>query len=341
MRRLTIRLTCFALLYGGPATIVAQPSRSRCTPADSIAATAKTKLDSIGHRAATTEQYWLAYCILKRLDAGEPMRKGIAYDLAISSMETGHFAESTRYFARAEEEAAADSTHDRWSLAAWMDGYGRVAFGDAAGARDMRARLLSVDPTHPGVTGIETYLAHFERRFDDARRPMLDRVARGLRVPVSLAHIGDAFFAAGMLDSARAAYGRALALDTAVAVGLTGHAVSTSMAGVALAQGHRDEAARLLLRSESRVRRALADGRDSQGYPYDMAAICALRGDTVAALSWLERAIDQGWREVAFTRFDPLLASRHSSPAFARLIARAASLSTVERRRADAMLPRP
>jgi hypothetical protein len=66
-----------------------------------------------------------------------------------------------------------------------------------------------------------------------------------------------------------------------------------------------------------------------------MAAVCALRGDTAAALSWLDRAIDQGWRKAAFTRFDPLLASLHKSPTFARLVARDDSLSAVERRRAE------
>jgi tetratricopeptide (TPR) repeat protein len=293
-------------------------------------------LDSIGHRAATTEHYALAYCVLKRLDAIDPKRKGIAYDLAIASMETGHFAESTRYFARAEAEAAADGTRDQWLQAAWMDGYGRVAFGDTAGARVMIARMKAVDSMHAGVAGVESYLAHFARRFDEARRPMLDRLSRGVRPPSSYAHIGDAFLAEGMVDSARVAFERALALDTAASLGLTGHAVSTSLAAVALAQGRRDEAAGLLRRSETRVRRALADGRDSQVYPYDMAAIFALRGDTASALTWLSRAIDQGWRKVAFTRFDPLLTSLHGSRGFERLLARDDSLSAAERRAARA-----
>jgi tetratricopeptide (TPR) repeat protein len=341
MRNLWILLACCAGLVSWPAAGNAQSTSSSCATIGGLASASPATLDSIGHRAATSEHYALAYCALKRLDALEPPHPGIAYDLAVSAMETGHFAESTRYFARAERDAERDSTHDRWAAAAWMDGYGRVAFGDTAGARAVRARMLAVDPMHPGITGIDNYLAHFARAFADARRPMVDRIKRDVRSVGSYAHIGDAFLAAGMLDSARIAYERALALDSTARVGLTGHAVTTSLAAVALAQHRNDEAARLLRRSEDRVRWALADGRDSQVYPYDMAAIAALRGDTAAALSWLSRALDQGWRKVAFMRFDPLLASLHGSSAFARLVARDDSLSAVERKNAAVFAARP
>ena len=334
MQILKISVACCVWLAGGPAVSLAQPGMATCATLESIASRSTTKLDSIGHWAATTEHYALAYCALKRLESIEPTRPGIAYHLAIASMETGHFAESTRYFARAKEEAARDSTRDRWLLAGWMDGYGRVAFGDTAGAQAVRARMIEVDPTYYGITGIESYLAHFARRFEDAREPMRKRVNRGQRLAGSYAHIGDAFLAEGMLDSARVAFEKALAVDSAISLGLTGHAVTTSLAAVALAQNRTDDAARLLRRSEDRVRRALADGRDSQVYPYDMAAICALRGDTAAALSWLDRAIDQGWRKAAFTRFDPLLGSLHGSRTFARLLARDDSLARFERQRA-------
>ena len=350
MEGLRTHLAYYMCLGTWPVALAAQPGASACARIDSITSAPAARLESIGHQAASTEHYLVGYCALKRLDAIDPTRTGIAYDLAVSAMETGRFGESTRYFARAEQEASKDATTDRWSLAMWMDGYGRVAFGDTAGARAVRDRLASVDPAHAGVTGIDTYLAHFARRFDDARRPMRDRIDHGVRVAGSndlwsgvysraYAHIGDAFLAAGLLDSARAAYEQALALDTAVSVGLTGHTVSTSLASIALAQGRSAEATRLLRRSEDRIRRALADSRDSQVYPYDMAAVCALRGDTAAALTWLDRALDHGWRKAAFTRFDPLLASLHGSPTFARIVARDDSLSAAERRSAWTLKP--
>src|SRR5262249_11388774 len=155
-----------------PVTLAAQPRASACPTIDSIGSAPVPKLESIGHQAASTEHYLVAYCALKRLDGIEPTRKGIAYDLAVAAMETRHLGAPPRYVARAEQEAAKDATTGRWSLAMWMDGYGRVAFGDTSGARAVRDRIVSVDPAHPAVTGIDTYLAHFARRFDDARRPM-------------------------------------------------------------------------------------------------------------------------------------------------------------------------
>src|SRR5262245_12981603 len=65
----------------------------------SIRSASPATLDSIGRGAAATEHYAVAYCALSRLDALEPMRIGVAYHLAVAAMETGRFAESTRYFA--------------------------------------------------------------------------------------------------------------------------------------------------------------------------------------------------------------------------------------------------
>src|SRR5215467_14434153 len=166
VERLRIQFACCACLGTWPIAIAAQSSGPACAAIDSIGSAPVPRLESIGHQAATTEHYFVAYCALKRLDGITPAHTGIAYDLAVAAMETGRFGESTLYFARAEQEASKDATTDRWSLAMWMDGYGRVAFGDTSGARAVRDHVSSVDPTHPAVTGIDTYLAHFARRFD-------------------------------------------------------------------------------------------------------------------------------------------------------------------------------
>jgi tetratricopeptide (TPR) repeat protein len=65
------------------------------------------------------------------------------------------------------------------------------------------------------------------------------------------------------------------------------------------------------------------------------AAIHALRGDAVAALDWLERAYDAGWRDARTFAHDPLLASISREPRFARLLTRIEADVTGMRARAD------
>ena len=65
------------------------------------------------------------------------------------------------------------------------------------------------------------------------------------------------------------------------------------------------------------------------------AAIHALRGESVAALDWLERAYDAGWRDARTLAHDPLLASISREPRFARLVSRIEADVATMRARAD------
>ncbi len=65
------------------------------------------------------------------------------------------------------------------------------------------------------------------------------------------------------------------------------------------------------------------------------AAIHALRGESAAALDWLDRAYDAGWRDARTSALDPLLASMRREPRFARLLSRIEADVTAMRARAD------
>ena len=65
------------------------------------------------------------------------------------------------------------------------------------------------------------------------------------------------------------------------------------------------------------------------------AAIHALRGESAAALDWLDRAYDAGWRDARTSALDPLLASIRREPRFARLLSRIEADVTAMRARAD------
>lgn len=56
--------------------------------------------------------------------------------------------------------------------------------------------------------------------------------------------------------------------------------------------------------------------------PYDMATICAVGGDHVAAFGWLEKAIEQRSVDVVWIRVDPRLDPIRDKPGFQEIVAR-------------------
>jgi TolB-like protein/tetratricopeptide (TPR) repeat protein len=77
----------------------------------------------------------------------------------------------------------------------------------------------------------------------------------------------------------------------------------------------------------------LARGHDNPDRPMEIAAIHAVRGETAAALEWLERGYEAGWRDYRITRRDPFFAGLREEPRFRGLLARMESdVSTMQQR---------
>jgi hypothetical protein len=70
------------------------------------------------------------------------------------------------------------------------------------------------------------------------------------------------------------------------------------------------------------ARRELADGHDGPTPSFEIAAISAARGDTAAALSWLERSYRAGNRSPAILKRDPFFAGLRGNSQFRQLIER-------------------
>jgi serine/threonine-protein kinase len=91
----------------------------------------------------------------------------------------------------------------------------------------------------------------------------------------------------------------------------------------ALAQrGERARADSLWDAALTQNRRDIADGNETFDRPLEIAAINAIREDTAAALEWLERAYQSGFKDVRVLARDPFFDGVRAVPAFRRIAAR-------------------
>ena len=107
------------------------------------------------------------------------------------------------------------------------------------------------------------------------------------------------------------------------------HAYHLQMAGQTV------EARALTNQILDRNRQAIAAGADAPMPLMQNAAIHALRGDSPAALDWLDRAYAAGWRDGRTLAIDPLFASIRREPRFTQLLSRIKADVTAMRARAD------
>jgi tetratricopeptide (TPR) repeat protein len=110
-------------------------------------------------------------------------------------------------------------------------------------------------------------------------------------------------------------------------------------------RGQRARAATLWSEALAADSADLARGHDNPDRPLEIAAIHAVRGETAAALEWLERGYEAGWRDYRITRRDPFFAGLREEPRFRALLARMESDVRVMQERAlsprDSLLKGP
>lgn len=99
----------------------------------------------------------------------------------------------------------------------------------------------------------------------------------------------------------------------------------------------RGESARskvLAAEAERHARERIAAGDDTPVQRVELAAAAALRGDADAALAWLERALDAGYRDYGFLERDPIFRSLGSQPGLQRVLDRMRRDVAAQRERA-------
>jgi serine/threonine-protein kinase len=113
-----------------------------------------------------------------------------------------------------------------------------------------------------------------------------------------------------------------------------------SLYGLVLARrGERDRARAEWGAALATAERSIAQGNDAYGPRLEIAALHAVQGDTAAALDWLERAYQAGWREARGIVRDPFFEGLRTNARFREIVARALADIDVMRQRAEQANP--
>lgn len=274
------------------------------------------RLDSVGAALMQGERYRVAIDTLRRAVELDSSQAGAARRLGTAHLEFGDFGEARRWLDRAWTLDTTAAPTMYWTSIL------HTLLGDDAEARRWVERL---GPTPYGKSHVPVL-----RWFIDGTRgdvSVLARhaaeVAKGMpEGPYRHLFAGDAALYDGQLPEAEAQYRAALAISPEARNGPTGHFAITSLAIVLRADDRTEESDALLERSMRLNHARLAEGRDSHGYPYDIATVYAIQGNRREALKWLGKAVDAGWRKARFTQLDPAFRSLRDDAAFHRLVRR-------------------
>ncbi len=90
----------------------------------------------------------------------------------------------------------------------------------------------------------------------------------------------------------------------------------TTYAYMLMNRGERARASELLAESSKQAQAALADGNEGQRVPVEIAAIHAVKGDSVQALEWLERGFTAGYKDYSTLGRHPIFREPSARVAF-------------------------
>jgi tetratricopeptide (TPR) repeat protein len=278
--------------------------------------------DSVGASLMAGEHYKQARDSLELAARLDPTRATVATRLGTIAIEFGDFAASQRWLAKARALDSASLTAVYWTAASYL------LNGDEAGARPYVQQLAKLPGSATRVAALDALSSLAAGRSADAAQAAARLLtANGSMSLVGHLFSGEAALFAGKLDEAKPHFEAALAADAGARNGPTGHYATTSLAYILRKLGNTNESDALLQKSMTANHARLAEGRDSQGYPYDIASVYAIQGNNAEALKWLSKAVDAGWRKSGYTQRDPLLAGIRGEAEFRRIITRMETLS--------------
>jgi tetratricopeptide (TPR) repeat protein len=204
---------------------------------------------------------------------------------------------------------------------------------DSRAERFLTAAALRF-PTAPRLQFLVSYLDLRRGRIDAA----LDRARRAVdnapnNVEALLTRLEIAAIA-GSADTRRLAE-PLLAESADAPTQLIWHSVKLLYAYQLHKEGQKARASELMEQVLAADEEAIRGGADWPFPRIQNATVYAIRGDVAAALDWLERAYQAGWRDARTTRLMPMWTSLRGDARFERLVARMEADIATMRARAD------
>lgn len=195
-----------------------------------------------------------------------------------------------------------------------------------AAAREWIDTTLAIDPDHVAGGLLEMVHAVYRRDRDAALALGEEIVGDAPEYAYAWTGAAGGAYMVRDFDEAAARARRSLGIapentifywhETRVLLGLS----------LAMSGGAR-EGRRILERASADVERRIDEGNEDPNLPWDLAAVHAVLGDREAALAWLRRAYDAGFRYYRFLELDPVFDEVREGDRFRALY---------ERMRADA-----
>ena len=111
----------------------------------------------------------------------------------------------------------------------------------------------------------------------------------------------------------------------------------TTYAYLLMKRGERGRATELLAESSKHAHAALADGNEGQRVPVEIAAVHAVKGESVQALEWLERGLTAGYRDYSTLGRHPIFESLRRESRFQDVVKKMQEAVVTMRNRSTAL----
>ena len=175
-------------------------------------------------------------------------------------------------------------------------------------------------PTFARLQMLFAQLELFEGQADKAVSRTKEALARNPKNEEVRVHLADMAFLADAPDLE--SHIEPLMERSAATYITVAETIRLRYAYVLARRGESAKAAAQVAEAEKVARDRIAAGNQGPGLKIELAAAAVLRKDRQAALDWLERAVEGGYREYAQIELDPILAELRSEPRYRQAIDR-------------------